>query len=185
MNYHYSLSLDVPLFKTEVNPFEFPKVRHTKISSEYLNPKIVEIFSSLNLDIVLIEVFYSQPRFISGIHIDGDGGDINKINWVFGGRNCAMNWYSVKSDKLVNQSYETNNKTIINTTYRGFLSNEVVLENTAILESPSIVNVGVPHNVHNCLEQRWCVSLVYKFKDSKKRPTMQESLEIFKNFISL
>jgi hypothetical protein len=179
MSRYYSLDIKIPLFKPEINPFEFPKVRHTQLSLDKLNPEIISLFSSLNLRIVLVEVFYSKPGLVSGIHIDSNGGDINKINWVFGGKNCTMNWYSVKPGNI----NKVITKTDINTKYQSFSTNEVILEDSTVLHSPALVHVGVPHNVQNCLERRWCVSLVYEYKDTKIRPSMFESLQLFDTFL--
>jgi hypothetical protein len=171
-----NLNLDIPLFKSEINPFNFPKVRHTKLPIESLNPLIVDWFRSLSLEIVLVEVFYSKPNLFSGIHIDSAGGNINKINWIYGGKDCEMNWYSIKNTV----EGRTTNSTPIDTRYVSYFPDEVEVEYSKVLHSPSLVNVGIPHNISNKHEDRWCVSLVYQFIDSKKRPTMQEALNIFR-----
>lgn len=178
--YVHDLNLSVPLFKAEINPYAFPKVRHTRLGHEVLSNDIIQLFDSLNLEIDLIEVFYSRPFLTSGIHIDSVGGDINKVNWVFGGAECEMNWYSVTG---AHSSKEIKN-TMIGTDYLHFAANEVTLEASKVLHSPSLVHVGVPHNVQNKNQDRWCVSVVYKTKDTGQRPTMAESLEIFKEFVS-
>jgi len=176
----YDLNLKIPLFKSEINPLNFPKVRHTKLSIEFLNPLIVEWFRLLSLEIVLVEVFYSRPKLISGIHTDSTGSDINKINWVYGGSNCEMKWYSLKDSEVKKPA----SITPINTRYQLYSFNEVNLECSRVLHSPSLVNVGVPHNVCNHDEDRWCVSVVYQFTKSKQRPTMQQALDIFKDYIN-
>jgi hypothetical protein len=177
----YVRSLEFPcaLFKADMDPYTFPKTRHTRLGTKCLNPELVELFQQLSLNIVLVEVFYSRPFFYSGIHIDSTGSDINKINWVFGGQDCDMHWYSVKP--TVAQKEIKN--TVIDTTYQPFTLMDVNLEHTAVLSSPSLVHVGVPHNVHNKHHDRWCVSVVYKFLDSAQRPTMAESLNLFKDFL--
>jgi hypothetical protein len=176
----YDLNLNIPLFKSEINPFNFPKVRHTKLPIDSLNPLIVDWFRSLSLEIVLVEVFYSKPNLISGIHTDSTANDINKINWIFGGSNCEMKWYSLKQSNLSKPT----NLTPINTRYQLYWFNEVNLEHSQVLHSPSLVNVGVPHNVYNKEEDRWCVSVVYQFIGSKKRPTLHQALTIFKDYIN-
>jgi hypothetical protein len=178
MSRYYYLDIKTPLFKSNIDPFKFPKERHTRLDLETLNPEIVDLFSSLDLNIILIEVFYSRPLFISGIHIDSAGGDINKINWIYGGKNCVMNWYSTKSNDIKEIT-----KTPINTSYQLFKRSEVTLEETTVLRSPSIVDVGVPHNVCNPFEDRWCVSLVYENKDTNIRPSMTETLRLFSAYL--
>lgn len=175
----YSLNLNIPLFKDNTNSHSFPKVRHKRLTIDLINPEIHRLFDSLNLRIILVEVFYSKPNLFSGIHVDSTGGDINKINWIYGGKDCQMHWYSINDSNSVKDE----DKTIIGTRYQSFNLDEVTLEYSNVLSSPSLVHGGVPHNVNNGTEDRWCVSLVYDFKDSKKRPTMKESLALFKNFI--
>jgi hypothetical protein len=175
----HDLSIPVPLFKEHIDPFMFPKVRHTRLHAETLNDSLLELFNKLNLEINLVEVFYSRPFFESGIHIDSSGGDINKINWVFGGAGCKMNWYSVDHQHPTKEIKNT----VIGTDYLPFDKKEVILEHSKILHSPSLVHVGIPHNVHNLHQDRWCVSLVYQFKGTKIRPTMNQSLKIFQEFL--
>lgn len=178
ITYSSELNFSISLLRSSVDPFSFPKIRHSKLDPNLVNPSIINLFDSLNLDIVLFEVFYSKPFFNGGIHIDSTGGDINKINWIYGGQGCKMNWYSIKDPNL-----EKRIDTPIGTKSQLFDPSAVNLEFSKVLSSPSLVHVGVPHNVRNMKEDRWCVSLVYRFKNSNKRPTMKESLDIFKNFI--
>jgi len=178
MNF-YNLDFGIPLLLDSVDPFSLPKVRHTQLNLNTINPKIIELFSKLSLNIILIEVFYSRPNFFSGIHTDSTGGNINKINWIYGGTDCSMNWYSIKT--LVNKKdFE---KTPINTRYIEYHPNEVNIIESTVLKSPSLVNVGIPHNIKNKNEHRWCISLVYNFRDSGRRPTIEESLKLFKDYI--
>lgn len=178
MNF-YNLNFSISPLIDSIDPFLLPKVRHTRLSLNTINPEIIELFSKLSLNIVLAEVFYSIPHLFSEIHTDNTGGDINKINWIYGGDNCSMNWYSIKT---------TNNKkdfvkTPIDTRYTEYHPDEVNIIESAVLTSPSLVNVGIPHNIKNQNEHRWCISLVYKFKYSSRRPTMVESLNLFKDYI--
>lgn len=179
----YVTELNFPylLLRSDVDPYSFPKVRHTQLNLNIINPKIIELFSKLSLNIILIEVFYSRPNFFSGIHTDSTGGDINKINWIYGGNDCSMNWYSIKTPE-VKKDIE---KTPINTRYTEYRASEVDIIESTVLKSPSLINVGIPHNIKNKNEHRWCISLVYSFKESSQRPTMKESLKLFDSFIDI
>lgn len=176
----YNLNLSIPLFKEGINPFSFPKERHTILDiDKVLNLDIINWFSNFSLKIILVEVFYSSPFFISGIHADCNGGDINKINWVFGGEDCKMNWYSATQ---VNASQLTM-LTPVGTEYIPYRYRDVDLLHSEVLKSPSLVHVGIPHNVVNGMYDRWCVSVVYADLLTNKRPTMVESLNLFKSYI--
>lgn len=177
----YAVDLNFPcdLFGADVNLLRFPKTRHLKINLDKLNPEIVTIFENLGLSIFLVEVFYAQPFFVSGIHVDVEGGDINKVNWVFGGDQSYMNWYEIKDGVI----YGGVKQTTIKTPYIPYESNSVTLKFSKKIVSPCLVHVGVPHNICNEKENRWCVSLVYTNKVSGKRPTMAESKILFKDFL--
>ena len=175
----FDLDIPIPLFKQGIDPYSFPKVRHTKLNLDVLNLDMVNLFDRLNLSITLVEVFYSKPFLRSGIHIDSVGSDINKLNWIFSGEGCEMNWYSIKNQ----ESTKEIKNTVIGTEYLLFEPNEVNLELSKVLSPLSLVHVGVPHNVTNSYHHRWCVSVVYKAKDTNCRPSMQQSLEIFKDFL--
>jgi hypothetical protein len=175
----YNLDFGMPLLLDDIDPFLFPKIRHAYLSLDKINPKIIELFSNLSLDIILVEVFYSHPNFFSGIHADQTGGDINRINWIYGGTGCSMNWYSIKTPEV----QKTTKKTVINTRYIQYHIKEVDIIESTVLKSPSLVNIGIPHNVKNKNEHRWCISFVYTFKDSGRRPTMEESLKLFNDYL--
>lgn len=178
MNF-YNLDFGIQPFLDSIDPFSLPKVRHTRLDLSILNPKIIELFSKLSLNIILAEVFYSTPFMFSGIHTDSTGGDINKINWIYGGDGCHMNWYSTKIS-AIEKNIE---KSAINTQCASYAYDEVDIIESTVLKSPSLVNVGIPHNIKNKNEHRWCISLVYNFKESGRRPTMEESLKLFKDYI--
>jgi hypothetical protein len=178
MNFR-NLNLSIPPLIDSIDPFLLPKVRHTRLNLDVINPEIIELFSKLSLNIVLAEVFYSNPYLFSEIHSDSTGGDINKINWIYGGDNCSMNWYSIKTANNKKDFV----KTPIDTRYTVYHLDEVNTIQSTVIKSPSLVNVGIPHNVKNENRHRWCISFVYKFKNSSRRPTMSESLNLFKDYI--
>jgi hypothetical protein len=161
-----------------MDPFKFPKTRHIKINLDKINPEIIQLFDNLGLHIFLAEVFYSRPFFVSGIHTDVKGGDINKINWVFGGNDSIMNWYAIKEGTTPTDVQQT----VVGTPYIAYDSAAVHLEFSKTISNPCLVHVGVPHNICNAKEHRWCVSLVYHDKKSKKRPTMEEAKNIFRDY---
>ena len=176
----YCVDLNFPyrLLKEEKEQYSFPRIRHSRLGIESINPRILQIFNDLKLDISLVEIFYSKPFYFSSIHSDQDGGDINKINWIYGGKNCKMNWYSTKTNLM-----KESKKSAISTRYLEYRYSEVNLEFSKVLANPSLVHVGVPHNVQNFEEERWCVSIVYSFKNLNYRPTMQESLKLFQPYL--
>jgi hypothetical protein len=174
----HKLNLISSPFVETFNPLNLPKTRHVKINHErILSEYIKNLFSFLNLEIRLVEVFYSTPFLNSRIHTDSLGGDYTKINWIFGGENSVMHWYNPKIEKT------SNGKTPINTDYISYEVNEVDHLYSERIVSPTLVQVGIPHNIENDYNHRWCVSLVYVDKHTNRRPTMEESIKIFKDHL--
>jgi diaminopimelate epimerase len=89
-----------------------------------------------------------------------------------------MCWYEIidKTDKSINI-------TSTKTSSIQYTSNEVKeIERTKVY-NPTIVQVGIPHNIIDVTEDRLCISLVPIHKFTSKRVTMTESIEIFKDYL--
>ena len=185
--YCQSLNFNVPLFQEHVIIEQLPKIVNGKKSyhsivdiRSNINPEILKLLSNVSIFPDHCEVFYSEPEFFSGIHVDLGHGDFTKINWIFGGNNSVMNWYSVKD--TVRQE---KNLSAVQTQYIAYWQKEVELVHSQPLASPSIVQVGVPHNIKNADQPRYCVSLVVSaVKDNKRyRPTMEESIQLLSKYL--
>jgi hypothetical protein len=146
---------------------------HTRIPTEDISDQFASFLAQRNLKIHLVEMFYNPPFKISRIHIDALGGDYSKINFVYGGEKSLMCWY--RTDIVKNQIDYTN----INTRSVDYESNEVVLAHRQTVRSPSIVQVGVPHNIINAARARWCVSVVPVSADTGKRLSFQDTVNLF------
>jgi hypothetical protein len=174
------LNLNISLFKDEKSIDDIPKsMIHTLNHYEFLNKELLSFFDSLNLKITFAETFFKAAGHSGGIHVDSLGGDYIKLNWIYGSGESQMCWYEIldKKDKPVNTT-STNTKSII------YTFNEVKeIERTKVY-NPTIVQVGIPHNIIDVTEDRLCVSLVPIHKFTFKRVTMAESLIIFKDYIT-
>jgi hypothetical protein len=180
-NLCYQLSIADTPFAKSFDPYSMSKGRHTKLDYQLVfSDTIKDLFQSLNLEIILVEVFYSKPFLDARVHTDCSGGDFTKINWIFGGENSSMHWYRPKVEKL---STNKTLKTLINTDFISYESYEVERIHSAQLIKPTLVQVGVPHSVTNNYNHRWCVSVVYINKLTGRRPTMEDSINIFKDFL--
>jgi hypothetical protein len=183
------LTVSIPLLKEGVDVTALPKIINNKQSyitylniDEVVNPDMLTFLKSLGIEPLHCEIFYSVPNFFSGIHVDIKHGDFTKINWVFGGSESVMNWYRPKNNFIRDE----NAKTVIDTAYIPYWRDEVEVIHSSQLITPSIVQVGVPHNIKNANEPRYCVSLVLStIKDGNiYRPTMAESLSILTDYIA-
>ena len=175
------LNIPFSLFNEDIDPFQFPKTNHVKLDKdEVVSKDLKNWFAFLKLEIFLVEVFYTQPFRTGAIHIDSVGGDYTKLNWQFGGKDSIMNWYS---ETTPNSRKKT--VTSIGSNSISFNENSVSKIHSQSIQNPSLVQVGVPHNIENFSEDRWVVSVVYKYPINKYiiRPTWKQSLSLFKNYL--
>jgi hypothetical protein len=162
--------IDVKSYGTEI---------HTRFSISDINPDLIILLERLDLKILLVELFYTKPHTFTGIHIDVTGGDYTKLNYIFGGKDSLMMWYKVKDNVVKSTS-----KTSINTSYISYNPLEVSLIDKRSVRFPSIVQVGIPHNIINYSEPRYCLSIVL-VRNTGERLTIKDSIELFSNYITL
>lgn len=185
IKYCVDLDLKIPLFKSRLDPVEFLKQgdqhlsKHYTISKDLLSNDITEFFNNFGLAIRIVEIFYRPAGVNSRIHIDTQTpGDFVKLNWAYGGEGSVMSWYTPHEnyrgvlDSTPVASYATYYK-----------QDEVTLLHSEKVGQPSLVQVGIPHSINNNLTERFCVSIVFEYNDTKERPTFSQSYEIFKNYI--
>ena len=146
--------------------------QHVKINTTQLNPEFIECLKSLNIYISFAEVFYIKPNITTDIHIDASLGDITKINYIYGGEDSQMIWYLPNTETCGEKK-----TTCVNSNYIAFTSDEVTKVYADTLTKPSIVQVGVPHNIINGNQARHCLSMV--ITENYKRITMSRAIEIF------
>lgn len=179
--YFYPLKFDFDLLNDPTILDRLPKITHFKIPPnkipELISEKMLNLFKSLDLDISLLEIFYRSPGAGSGIHIDSYGGDYTKLNWIFGGKNSTMKWWTPRdsnSGKIKD--------TIIDTKFLLYSQDDVDLLYEYPLVSANLVQVGIPHSVVNPFEERFCFSFVYR--SNNQRLTMDQSVNLFYPYIN-
>lgn len=179
-NYCAHLNVPFPLFKESFNLSQLLKIQHFKLDKdEVLNDDLQNWFKLLKLEVFLVEVFYTPPNESGVIHIDSTGIDYTKLNWQFGGKDSVMNWYS----EITPNSYKKTT-TAIGSTTTLFKEQDVTKIYSDSIQSPSLIQVAVPHNIDNFSEDRWAVSVVYKYPNTfYQRPTWAESLSIFNEYL--
>jgi hypothetical protein len=157
-----------------------PKVLcHRMIPLEDITQEYKDFLRAHGLELHLVELFYNPPRKVTDIHTDVVSGDISKINFVYCDAKSLMCWYQPKEGVALPET-EVN---VINKRVLNYTREQVSIAHKECLHSPSIVQVGVPHNIIVTTAARWCISTVYIKTDTKKRPTMAETLELFKDLV--
>lgn len=182
--YCVPLSTDInPCKKDLMDPatynVDLTKLSHRMIPLEDITDEYKSFLQAHGLELILVELFYNPPRKITSVHTDVAGGDFSKINFVYQGDKSLMCWYDLK-DSTQAPDVKTN---VINRSVLDYNRDEVLLAHKEHVRSPSIVQVGIPHNIIVFAEPRWCVSTVFVKTDTKKRPTMAETLELFKDLV--
>jgi hypothetical protein len=175
------LNIPFPLFKEHVAPLQLQKTRHFRLDkNQFISDELQNWFTFLKLEIYLVEVFYSPPNKIGTIHIDSVGGDFTKLNWQFGGKDSVMNWYSEISPES-----RVKKVTAIGSNSISVDTNSITKIHSQPIQNPSLVQVGVPHNIENFSEDRWVVSVVYKYPIDNYiiRPTWTKSLLLFNEYL--
>ena len=199
MNHKYAvkLKLDVSPVNKDLDPVTLLKsipawadnvinnpqlARHFTLPRIHWSPELIHFFDIHEQYITYVEVFYTFPNKGCGIHVDDtEPGDFTKINWVYLGKDSKMKWYEMN----VKKEFEVS-PSITNSSYIEFQPKDVNLVHSENLQGPNIVQVGCPHAIENSIEERFCISVVFKNTKTTNfhnRPTMKESLEIFKDYI--
>lgn len=179
--YCIDLDLDLPLFNSALNPVEFLKqhyqiTNHFQVDIKDISDELKSFFTNQNLSIKQIEIFYRRPNNVGNIHSDTEiVGDYSKLNWVYG--DGIMNWYKTTKDYTPTVLTTTSIKSYA----LYYKTSEVELVHSQKVGQPSLVQVGVPHNVINGASERFCVSIEFEF--NKIRPTFAEAQLLFKDYI--
>lgn len=178
MNNSFSAKLNLKnnVFKSPLNLETLGnKTFHRRAAN--LHSDIYKLFDTLNLEIRLAEIFYI-PSF-DKIQIHEDGGeqtDVLKVNWIFGGLDSLMNWYSPVEAPIWR-------KTTLAVPYKLYAENQVQLIHSQQIEGPNLVQVGIPHNVVTNKFPRFCLSILPVSKLTSQYLTFNEGLDTFSSFL--
>lgn len=172
---------DIVEEKKQKDSINIINLYYTELDKNLVNPDLKTLLLDLNLHINPMELFYSPPEFHGKIHIDDYHGDIVKLNWQVFGDHSQMNWYRPTVDlKNGQDNFDLSVPKAIE-----YQPHEVKLIDSTMIQTPTIVQVGTAHNSSNFEQERYVVSIVPVIIDNNvpRRISMNEALEIFKNYI--
>lgn len=153
------LKLSGILSKTvNLHNFCFYFVLNKSLYSKFLNIDVLEQINQLELEVSSVEFFYKTPNNVGpGAHVDDlNQTDFIKINWIYGDESAKMVWYKpIENFQGVVSSHH-------NISYLYFPPDRITEIHSEILQSPSIVQVGIPHTIKNVCSERWAVSLTLR-----------------------
>ena len=200
-NYCVALNLDLKIFNSDLHPVEVLKLipawldkkyakpsgnKHIRIPREIINQEFIKFFDNYGIYLIGVEAFYTVPNGKNMIHSDVlELGDVAKINWIYGGDSSLMHWYQPNDlyhpENVIAKHGES--KTRIGSPSLRFLPTDVDILYSEPIHSPSIVQVGCPHNITNGPTDRYCISTIFENKITRKRITVAEARKIFKEFV--
>lgn len=133
--------------------------------------------SDLGLKINFGEVFRTGPMSTTRIHVDGPTMDEScKLNWAFGAKGSTMAWW-----RIVDHSMDLSPRLAPGgTRYINIDTAGCEMMHSEEIGSPSLVNVGVPHNIINPTNQtRWCISYMLGRMDSIQNLQWSDAIGCF------
>jgi hypothetical protein len=181
--YHIGLKFNIPLFTDESIIEKFFHLGSANGSPNQLarvNPELISLLTSKEMIPVACDYFVREPYDEMFIHVDGPPDPIGgkgKLNWVYGqDDNSKMNWF----EPIDKNKYKTYHYGIPLTIYDK--DNVRVVESSVIAGTPSLVNVGEPHNITNGANRRLCICLYLNDKRTNAAPTWDRCIEVFREY---
>ena len=136
----------------------------------------------------MIEVFVTNKFGRLGCHIDADcpAGSI-KLNFRYGNPNSHMEWMEIKEIHGPKSEYigdnldvkDWSNPTLV------FDDDKMNVIQTAQIDTPTVVNVSIPHGLNNEETREPLITVACIFDDeSGKKMTMDDALKWWKDDIT-
>jgi hypothetical protein len=190
-NYQLLPKLTIPLFNNEYNITDTP-FGHHKLDVSNLSAELLDFFKERNVYPSHVGSFRWQANFTTPIHTDnkprGIVHDTVKLNWVIGGKDSCVNWYQPIDYKILIQEYLSPAKRTLPggkefEDYTHHDENNCKLIESASVSGVLIMQAGIPHNVVNPTEERYCFSIVLMHIDTNTNLSMKDAKEIFSDLI--
>lgn len=176
-NFCKNLNVDLKVLQPHLDPFRsFLPFYHINLNPrDTLEDDLFDWLSDLDVEIVALTSFYCKPHEYSIIHIDTGSYDYAKLNFIYGGKDSLMNWFTPKIPPRVG-----NEPIAASPDFHWWMPDEVELIHQESVGFPGLCRVGIPHNITNFAEPRRCISVHIGNKHNKERVKWSEALDIFK-----
>ncbi len=162
--------------------WELADARHFGFPTTKLSPKLLSWADSKNLHISFAEVFYLPANCtVRRIHTDLDHitETCSKINFILGGEDSPMQWFSLKENAQSHHDINTAPTTINERQVSPYLSwprGECEVIEEAVLAGANIIHAGIPHVVFTKEKPRIAISVVLQCKVSRQRLSVEQAL---------
>jgi hypothetical protein len=157
-----------------------PRIVNIAVPQDRHDSALVSWCHTVGIEIAQQELIYTPAGGWGKPHVDlAQFSNLCKINWVFGGGGSVMNWYQVRSD----YQGETVSNTV-NTFYRTFHTDHLEQIYSSAVAGPTLLNVGIPHNVENPgSQERWAITTVFKNTATGTLLMFRDAAEKLNNYI--
>ena len=173
-NYCMDLNIPIPVLKPEFDINTFPETLATTLDiDQYLNIDLKNLLLELGLETISLDYLYKPAGFVSTVHSDILGGDFTKIIWNYSTGNSTWNWYSTNAEGDIASDQPCIRYSL----------DDVTLLHSQVVVSPSLVQVGIPHNMTNITDVHRTIGVCFARPLSGSRPTWQESISLFQNYL--
>lgn len=177
--FHLNLGIDDPI---TVNHSKYKQVYRSTIDLSDITPLLYDLLEQEGLKIVRGEAYYWKPNFFMPVHTDNNDPDQTRMNWVFGGAGSQMHWYKLK-DSIVDDVIMGTDGLENDSVYKIYDKDTVERIESVVITNPTLVQVGVPHNVTTGNEDRLCFSLkLAKINSGKKGMPFSEAVSILQKY---
>lgn len=179
----YHLPLEIPV------AFKFPdypvpntqRHYHARFHKADMTDEFKGWLNLRGLYVIAGEYFYTPPGQTLEPHSDSSQiSDVVKLNWMQGGEGSTMDWYELKPGAALKK-----NITSIHTLYSYASPEDLEHVHSATIGSPSLVNVGRIHAVHNGNSPRYVACVVLGDGETKQRLEWDKAEKIFGDCIVL
>lgn len=181
--YCLDLNIDKPLFADKETLLQLWQGTQIKVEEKILHPDLLRMFKNIGLEYRFGETFQREENYYSPlVHSDApdlDQPDAAKINWVFGGSGSLMHWY-----EPVNEKFGFTSKTVLGSKFKLYDKADVRLVHSQKIGCPSIVQVGMLHDVTTGPEKRLCVSILLQPIGEDRYMSFDELMSYLKDFIT-
>lgn len=188
VNTNYAIDLSIPIPHPLINPAILNQTGdQAEIWFTELDNVSIDFKQWLdNLGLIMTYpplIFYTPKGKQCGIHIDGHSpfSDRAVMNWCVQGVGSMMHWYRLKNNEKPFEITDTQ----AGTPYIQYHPNQVEHLYSHTVKWPTIVQTGIPHNIHNSIwESRWIISCDISKKETPNSGlTMDEAKKIFSSWI--
>jgi hypothetical protein len=158
---------------------QYDKSRGAKylIDLEHASEKLLS-YNSDTFQLVQIELFVTPAGFRLGAHIDSDSPEGScKLNFSYGSESSLMEWYRTKENCIGIKEYIDHDSEQDEVPTISFKPSDVNVIYSSKIETPSIVNVSIPHGLNNESSQTTLITIACIFQNKFNKIKIEQAIQ--------